>query len=131
VVVIRRIHPPHRHEEKDMASIEELAVSFSSHRFSETYDHLSPSVRWVSVGSATIVGRKAVVEACDQATAEMAELRLDRRRFLTIVGDQGVAVDTVTAYVDPSGEESVVASCDIYEFEADRISAITSYAVEV
>ncbi len=114
-----------------MASPEELAVAFSSHRFSETYDHLSPSVRWVSVGSATMTGKDAVVEACDQATAAMAELRLDRRRFLTIAGDQGVAVDTVTAYVDPSGEESVVASCDVYEFEAGRIAVITSYAVEV
>jgi limonene-1,2-epoxide hydrolase len=114
-----------------MASPEELAVSFSSHRFSDTYDHLTPSVRWVSVGSSTMVGRDAVVEACEQATAEMAELRLDRRRFLAIAGDAGVAIDTVTAYVDPSGEESVVASCDIYEFQDGRISAITSYAVEV
>jgi hypothetical protein len=122
-------HDPRR--TTDMASPEELAIAFSSHRFSETYEHLSPSVRWVSVGSTTMVGKDAVVDACDQATTAMAELRLDRRRFLTITGDQGVAVDTVTAYVDPSGGESVVASCDIYEFEAGRIAVITSYAVEV
>jgi len=114
-----------------MTSPEELAVAFSSHRFSDTYDHLSASVRWVSVGGTTTVGRDAVVEACEQAMAEMAETRLDRRRFLTISGHHAVAVDTVTAYVDPSGEESVVASCDIYEFEAGTISVITSYAVEV
>jgi hypothetical protein len=30
-----------------MTSPVELAVAFSSHRFSDTYDHLSPSVRWV------------------------------------------------------------------------------------
>jgi hypothetical protein len=114
-----------------MTSPVELAVAFSSHRFSDTYDHLSPSVRWVSVGSSTTVGRDAVVEACEQAAGEMAGLRLDRRRFLMVAGEQAVAVDTVTAYVDPSGEESVVASCDIYEFETGRISVITSYTVEV
>lgn len=114
-----------------MATPEELATAFSSHRFSDTYDHLSSSVRWVPVGGTTIVGRETVVDACEQATAAMADLRLDRRRFVTVVGDQRVAVDTVTAYVNPAGEESVVASCDIYEFEAGHISVITSYAVEL
>jgi hypothetical protein len=42
-----------------------------------------------------------------------------------------VAVDTLTKYVDPAGDESLVASCDIYELDGDLITVITSYAVEV
>jgi len=114
-----------------MTSLEALAAAFSDHRFPDTYDHLSPDVRWVSVGSGATVGREAVISACEAAGAELAALQLERQRFLTIAGPNGVAVDTVTKYVDPSGEESVVASCDIYEFDRDLITVITSYAVEV
>jgi hypothetical protein len=114
-----------------MTSPQALAEAFSHHRFSDTYDHLSPDVRWVAVGGATTVGRTAVVEACELAGVELAALTLERRRFLTICGGDRVAVDTVTRYVDPSGEESNVASCDIYEFEHDLLSVITSYTVEL
>lgn len=41
-----------------------------------------------------------------------------------------VAVDTFARYSGPNGT-TAVASCDIYEFTGEQISAITSYAVEV
>jgi hypothetical protein len=41
-----------------------------------------------------------------------------------------VAVDTFARYTRPDGV-TAVASCDIYEFAGDEITAITSYAVEV
>jgi len=114
-----------------MTSLEALAVAFSDHRFPDTYDNLAPDVRWVAVGSGATVGRDAVVSACEAAAVELGALQLERQRFLTIAGPNGVAVDTLTRYVDPSGDESVVASCDIYEFDGDLITVITSYAVEV
>lgn len=52
-----------------MAAPEELAVAFSSHRFTDTYDHLSASARWVSVGGSMIVGHDSVVDACEKAYA--------------------------------------------------------------
>jgi hypothetical protein len=86
----------------------------------------------VGVGRERSDGRpRRVISACQAAGAQLAALELERQRFLTIAGPNGVAVDTVTKYVDASGEESVVASCDIYEFDGDLITVITSYAVEV
>ena len=41
-----------------------------------------------------------------------------------------VAVDTFAHYTRPDGV-TAVASCDIYEFAGEHITAITSYAVEV
>ena len=40
------------------------------------------------------------------------------------------AIDTFAHYSSPAGVTSV-ASCDIYEFAGEEITAITSYAVEV
>ena len=49
---------------------------------------------------------------------------------MVAAGSDVVAVDTFARYSGPSGL-TAVASCDIYEFTGEEITAITSYAVEV
>jgi limonene-1,2-epoxide hydrolase len=107
----------------------DLARAFSEHRFRETYDHLTDDVRWVNAGASTETGRDAVVAACEAASAEMAASTLERLRLVVADGGDAVAVDTLTRYTEGS-VSTTVASCDFYEFEGDRIAAITSYAVE-
>jgi hypothetical protein len=51
-------------------------------------------------------------------------------RCVVAAGTDTVAVDTFARYSGPNGT-TAVASCDIYEFTGEEISAITSYAVEV
>ena len=51
-------------------------------------------------------------------------------RCVVAAGSDAVAVDTFARYTRPDGM-TAVASCDIYEFSGDKITAITSYAVEV
>jgi carbonic anhydrase/acetyltransferase-like protein (isoleucine patch superfamily) len=52
-----------------MTTPDEVARSFSGHRFEEAFAHLAEDVRWVLVGQAVLVGRDAVVTAC-RATAD-------------------------------------------------------------
>ena len=108
-----------------------IAESFSRHRFAETFPHLADDVRWVAVGQATMQGKAAVVDACEAATAEMADLTVEFTRFVSIVGQDAAAVDVVARYVGADGQVSVVSSCDIYEFADGKLVAITSYAVEL
>jgi len=109
----------------------ELAEAFSGHRFRETYDQLSPEVRWVLVGGPTIVGRDEVVRTCEETLTELADTTTEFSRFLTIAGAEAVAVDAVGRYTAADGTTSVVSSCDLYEFDDDLISVITSYTVEL
>lgn len=84
------------------------------------------------VGQASIEGKQAVVEACDESAAEMAKLdRTEFTRFVS-VGDESVAaVDATVRYVGADGD-TIVSSSDIYEFDDNgRIVTITSYAVEL
>jgi ketosteroid isomerase-like protein len=112
-------------------SLRQIAEAFSSHRFTETFPHLAPDVRWVSVGGSTVEGRDAVVDACTSAATELADVTTDFTRFLTVVGTEAVTVDAVGRYVDPDGQVSVVSSCDVYEFTDGVLATITSYAVEL
>ncbi len=111
----------------------QIAETFSGHRFTETYDHLSPEVRWVLPGQESIHGKQAVVAACDASAAEMAQLaRVEFSRFVSVGSDQVAAVDAVGRYLAPDGSVSVVSSADIYEFDVDGVvTTITSYAVEL
>lgn len=48
----------------------------------------------------------------------------------TVIGEGVVVVEATGRYIDEDGT-SVVASCDIYEFDGPQIVGITSYNVEV
>jgi hypothetical protein len=112
-------------------SIKEIAEAFSGHRFAEAYPHLAPSVRWVSVGESAIEGREAVIGACEDSTAELAQVTTEFTRFVSVVDTNSVAIDAIGRYVDAEGQTSVVSSCDIYEFDQGVLITITSYAVEL
>jgi SnoaL-like domain len=112
---------------------QELAEAFSSHRFEETYDRLAEDVRWVLVGEATVEGKSAVIDACRASLAAFDELAsVEYTRFVSVSSSSLAAVDAVSRYVGQDGSTTSVSSADIYEFDhAGRITAITSYAVEL
>ena len=110
-----------------------VAEAFSGHRFAETYDAMSPDVRWVVPGQDSIDGKDAVVAACEAAAGEMAQLASTTfTRFVSGAGDGVAVVDAVGRYLDRDGATSVVSSADVYEFDgAGLLVRITSYAVDL
>ena len=90
----------------------ETAEAFSGHRFGEAYGQLHPDVRWVVPGHETMIGRTAVVAACEETAEHMAGLaRTEFTRFVVVADDRVAAV---------------------YELDADGlVTTITSYAVEL
>ena len=114
-----------------MSTLREAAEAFSRHRFAEVYPVLADDVVWTAVGAGPPVrGRTAVVDTCERSLAELAEATVEFRRVLVVSDEHAAAVDTVARYDDADGV-SLVASCDVYEFRAGRVVAITSYAVEL
>jgi hypothetical protein len=109
---------------------QQIAEAFSSHRFAETYDYLSPDVRWTAVGGPAFVGRDAVIATCEGSAAELASTTTTFRSFRSIVGTDAVVVDAVAEYREPDGV-SIVSSCDLYDFDEGLVVAITSYTVEL
>lgn len=110
------------------ATQQEIAESFSRHRFADAYPHLAPDVRWVAHGADDTIGRDAVVAACENTLAELRDTTTTFRTFRSVVGTDAVVVDVVAEYTGPDGE-FVVASCDLYDFRDGVITTITSYTV--
>ena len=70
-------------------------------------------------------------KACERTAAELAGVTTEFQRFRTVVGEDSVAVDTLARYTDAAGDVSIVASCDVYDFDGGRITEIVSYTVEL
>ncbi|UDY37586.1 nuclear transport factor 2 family protein [Dermatobacter hominis] len=107
-----------------------IASAFSLHRFGETYEHLSPDIRWRNVGGDEHVGRDEVVATCDRASAYFAGIDATVSIDRTITAGDDVVVETTGTYVE-GGSTAVVASCDVYGFRAGLLVSITSYNVDL
>lgn len=104
--------------------------AFSEHRFDEALDHLAKDVTWTIVGGMVLEGAEAVRQTCRGTLESLEGTSVEFDRCVTAAGADVVAVDTVARYVRPDGV-TAVASCAIYEFDDEKITTITSYAVEV
>ena len=112
----------------------QISEAFSGHRFTETYEHLAPDVRWVLLpNQGAIEGKDALVAVCESSAAEMAELaKVEFSRFDSVAGDRIAVIDAEARYERPDGSVSVVSSADFYEFDGNGlVTTITSYAVEM
>ena len=111
---------------------EKIARAFSSHRFELALPHLADDVIWTLVGGETLIGRKKVKKAIEKTAADLSAVTTEFQRFRTVVGEESVVVDSLARYTDAGGDVSIVASCDLYDFDADgRITEIVSYTVEL
>jgi ketosteroid isomerase-like protein len=114
------------------ATTEKIARAFSSHRFDAALPHLADDVIWTVVGSDPLVGRKKVKKAVERTAAGLASVTTEFQRFRTVVGEDSVVVDSLARYTDDAGDVSIVASCDLYDFDGDGcITEIVSYTVEL
>ncbi|WP_232498519.1 nuclear transport factor 2 family protein [Agromyces humatus] len=110
---------------------EKIACAFSSHRFEVALPHLADDVVWTLVGSDPLIGLKAVRKATERTAKDLAGVTTEFQRQRTVVGEDSVAVDSLARYTDATGDVSIVASCDVYDFDNGRITEIVSYTVEL
>jgi ketosteroid isomerase-like protein len=104
--------------------------AFSEHRFDQAVGYLAKDVRWTIVGYMVLEGADAVRQTCRETLESLEGTTTTYDRCVVAAGSDTVAVDTFAHYNRPDGQ-TAVASCDIYEFTGEEITAITSYAVEV
>ena len=112
-------------------AILKAAQAFSGHDFEAAFDLLSDDVDWDNVGAEHLTGKPAVVAACQASAEYLATVTTTFLRTRTIDGGDHVVIDSLAEYFEPDGDSTTVGSCDIYAVSDGRISAITSYNVEV
>lgn len=111
---------------------EQIASAISRHSFEDAIPYLSDDISWTLVGAEPLVGKQAVLAACEGTAAELSGVTTEFRRFRTIVTATSVVIDSLADYIDvDSGSRSTVGSCDIYDFEDGMMTSITSYNIEI
>ena len=109
----------------------QIAEDFSGHKFESIYEHLHADVEWNMVGGDVYKGRAEVVDACDESANYLSTVKTTFHKFKSYLGGDSVVVDSLGEYVDEQNETSIVASCDIYEFQDGKVREIISYAIEL
>jgi ActR/RegA family two-component response regulator len=94
------------------------AAAFSHHEFQDTYEYmLDDDIEWTLVGERHIRGKVNVVATCEESSKYLTTVRTRFITFKVIDAESSVVIDSRAEYVDAEGESSLIASCDMYEFE--------------
>jgi hypothetical protein len=112
-------------------AIKDIAEAFSRHRFEETYPHMPDDIEWTLVGGRAISGKANVIDACEESAKELADVRTTFERFRVVTAADCVVIDSQAQYIDAGHESSQVASCDIHDLIEGKLTAITSYNIEL
>ena len=111
--------------------VEQIARAISGHQFRDAYPHLAADVSWKQVGEHRLDGRDAFIAACEATATYLQGVSTSFRHFRVMAARDFVVIDSVADYAGADGSNSVVASCDLYEFTAGRLSTLTSYNIEL
>ena len=114
-----------------MPSNSDVAEAFSRHRFDETYPAMLDDIEWTLVGGAPLSGKAVVMATCEQSAEQLARVRTEFEKFRVVSAADCVVIESQAEYIDAEGESSRVRSCDLYDFIDGKLSAITSYNIEL
>jgi hypothetical protein len=112
-------------------TLKQIAASFSVGQFDKVYQHLSENIIWNVVGENSFVGKKSVIDNCEQVAAYFKSVTTNFTTENMIVDHNRVAIEGTAEFVTAGKRVSYVWACDVYEFNDQKeIEKITSYCVE-
>lgn len=112
-------------------NIKQIAEAISSHKFETAYQYFSEVVMWNMIGGQVVRGKKEVIKTCDESAKYLSNVKITFGKFKTLVAENSVIIESKAEYIDDKNDKSVVASCDIYKFQEDKLHEITSYNIEI
>ena len=112
-------------------TLKQIAASFSVGQFDKVYQHLSENIIWNVVGENSFVGKKSVIDNCEQVAAYFKSVTTNFTTENIIVDHNRVAIEGTAEFVTAGKRVSYVWACDVYEFNDQKeIEKITSYCVQ-
>jgi len=109
----------------------EIAKNFSNGYFEKTYPHISEDAEWDVVEENKFVGKKAIIEQCEQVTQYFKSVKTKFETFNIITEGNKVVISGTAEFIRDKQQVSFVYACDIYEFNKnDHLEKITSYCIK-
>ncbi|OYX27271.1 MAG: hypothetical protein B7Z06_04470 [Flavobacteriales bacterium 32-35-8] len=109
----------------------EIAKAFSNGAFYKAYDHIAEDAIWEVVEENMFVGKKAIVENCNQVAAYFKSVTTNFKTHHVISEENKVVVNGTAEFIRDGKRVSFVSACDLYEFnDQNKIERITSYCIQ-
>jgi hypothetical protein len=112
-------------------TLQKIAELFSGGQFDKIYQHLSDNIIWNVVGENSFVGKKAVIDNCEQVASYFNSVTTNFKTENIIVDHNRVAIDGTAEFSRDGKRVSFVWACDVYEFnDRHELEKITSYCIQ-
>lgn len=106
----------------------QLSQQFSEGNFASCFDFFDNAIEWKIIGNKTLEGKEEVVNFCTKMLKETANTTFKNSNV--VVENNTIVVEGNCKFLNEDDTEGMVSYCDIFLFENDRISKITSYCIE-
>lgn len=108
----------------------EIALHFSTGQFDQVYAYFTEDIVWNILGDNCCVGKKAVMENCEQVAAYFKTVQSDFKAT-AVIGDKNlIAIEGSAEFIRDGQSIAFVWACDTYEFTADnKLQKINSYCI--
>jgi len=109
----------------------EIAQAFSIGEFDQIIPFIAENADWEVVGENRFVGKKAILENCNQVAAYFRSVTTDFKTMNVISEGEKVMVNGTAEFIRDGKRVSFIYACDLYEFDKeDKIQKITSYCIQ-
>ncbi len=110
---------------------QQVAAAFSSGNFHLAYPHLADEAKWNIMGDKTLEGKESIIAFCTQTAHYFASVSTTFTISNIVTGATAVAIDGTAVFINPAGEKTCIASCDVYCFDNEKLVQINSYCITI
>ncbi len=109
----------------------EIAKAFSIGEFEKTNKFISDTAIWNVVEEDTYIGKKAILDNCDQVGKYFQSVTTDFNTLNIIADGNKVVINGTAEFLRDNKRVSFISACDLYEFDDNnQIQSITSYCIQ-
>lgn len=109
----------------------EIAKAFSNGEFEKTNKFISDTAIWTVVEEDTFIGKKAIIDNCEQVVSYFQSVTTDFKTLNIIAEGNKVVINGTAEFLRDNQRVSFVSACDVYEFDDNnQIQNITSYCIQ-
>jgi ketosteroid isomerase-like protein len=105
----------------------ELSQQFSEGNFASCYDYFTNDIQWRIVGDKMLEGKEDVMKFCENMLKESENTTFKNSNM--VVENNSIVIEGNCKFMNEDNTEGEVNYCDVYQFEDDKISKITSYCI--
>lgn len=112
-----------------IADKKEIALAFSTGKFSEGYEYLAPDASWEIVGEKLLHGKQVIIDYCENTAAYFETVETNFTPGHVLQDGNQVVINGTAVFTNKEQKITMVSSCDMYAFDDGLLKRMTSYCI--